>query len=100
MAACAGRLAEIGGGIVIADGGRVMDELPLPIAGLMSDQPLAYVHEKLSSMERRLAGMGVSLAAPFMSVSFLALSVIPELKITDRGLVDVNRFELVPLGLD
>jgi adenine deaminase len=100
MAACASRLAEIGGGIVIADGGRVMDELPLPIAGLMSDQPLAYVHEKLSSMERRLAGMGVSLAAPFMSVSFLALSVIPELKITDRGLVDVNRFELVPLGLD
>jgi len=100
MAACAGRLAEIGGGIVIADGGRVIDELPLPIAGLMSDQPLAYVHEKLSSMERRLAGMGVSLAAPFMSVSFLALSVIPELKITDRGLVDVNRFELVPLGLD
>ena len=100
MAACASRLAEIGGGIVIADGGRVVEELPLPVAGLMSDQPLAYVHEKLSSMERRLAGMGVSLAAPFMSVSFLALSVIPELKITDRGLVDVNRFELVPLGLD
>jgi adenine deaminase len=100
MAACACRLAEIGGGIVIADGGRVVEELPLPVAGLMSDQPLAYVHEKLSSMERRLAGMGVFLAAPFMSVSFLALSVIPELKITDRGLVDVNRFELVPLGLD
>src|SRR5438067_1899885 len=100
MAACASRLAEIGGGIVIADGGRVVEELPLPVAGLMSDQPLAYVHDKLSSMERRLARMGVSLAAPFMSVSFLALSVIPELKITDRGLVDVNRFELVPLGLD
>ena len=51
-------------------------------------------------MERRLAGMGVSMAGPFMSVSFLALSVIPELKITDRGLVDVSRFELVPLGLE
>ena len=100
MAACACRLADIGGGIVIAEGGRVVEELPLPVAGLMSDQPLAYVHDKLSSMERRLAGMGVSMAGPFMSVSFLALSVIPELKITDRGLVDVSRFELVPLGLE
>ena len=100
MAACACRLGDIGGGIVIAEGGRVVEELPLPVAGLMSDQPLAYVHDKLSSMERRLAGMGVSMAGPFMSVSFLALSVIPELKITDRGLVDVSRFELVPLGLE
>jgi adenine deaminase len=100
MAACACRLADIGGGIVIAEGGRVVEELPLPVAGLMSDQPLAHVHAKLSSMERRLTGMGVSIAAPFMSVSFLALSVIPELKITDRGLVDVGRFELVPLGIE
>jgi adenine deaminase len=100
MAACACRLAEIGGGIVVADGGRVVEELPLPVAGLMSDQPLAGVYERLRSMERRLAGMGVSMAAPFMTVSFLALSVIPELKITDRGLVDVTRFELVPLGTE
>jgi adenine deaminase len=100
MAACASRLAEIGGGIVIADGGRVVEELPLPIAGLMSDQPLAYVHERLRSMEQRLAGMGVTMTAPFMTLSFLALSVIPELKITDRGLVDVARFELVPLGIE
>ncbi|OLE78473.1 MAG: adenine deaminase [Actinobacteria bacterium 13_1_20CM_2_65_11] len=100
MAACACRLADIGGGIVIAEGGRVVDELPLPVAGLMSDQPLAQVHERLSSMERRLADMGVTMAAPFMTLSFLALSVIPELKITDRGLVDVTRFQLVPLGLE
>ncbi len=100
MAACACRLAEIGGGIVIADGGRVVEELPLPVAGLMSDQPLAEVHERLRSMERRLSGMGVSMSAPFMTLSFLALSVIPELKITDRGLVDVTRFQLVPLGLE
>jgi adenine deaminase len=100
MAACACRLADIGGGIVVAEGGRVVEELPLPVAGLMSDQPLAHVYEKLRSMERRLAGMGVSMAAPFMSVSFLALSVIPELKITDRGLVDVARFQLVPLGIE
>jgi adenine deaminase len=100
MAACALRLAEIGGGIVIAEGGRVVEELPLPVAGLISDQPLAFVHGRLSSMERRLAGMGGALAAPFMTLSFLALSVIPELKITDRGLVDVSRFELVPLGIE
>ena len=100
MAACACRLADIGGGIVIAEGGHVVEELPLPVAGLMSDQPLAVVHERLSSMERRLAGMGVKGTAPFMTLSFLALSVIPELKITDRGLVDVARFQLVPLGID
>jgi len=100
MAACAMRLAEIGGGIVIAEGGRAVEELPLPIAGLMSDRPLGEVHERLRSMEKRLRDMGVTMAAPFMTLSFLALSVIPELKITDRGLVDVNRFELVPLGIE
>jgi adenine deaminase len=100
MAACACRLAEIGGGIVVAEGGRVTEELPLPVAGLMSDQPLALVHERLRSMELRLAGMGVAMTAPFMTLSFLALSVIPELKITDRGLVDVANFQLVPLGVD
>jgi adenine deaminase len=100
MATCAIRLAEIGGGIVIAEGGRVVEELPLPIAGLMSDRPLGEVYERLRSMEGRLKTMGVTISAPFMAVSFLALSVIPELKITDRGLVDVNRFELVPLEID
>ncbi len=100
MAACAMRLAAIGGGIVIADGGRVVEELPLPVAGLMSDRPLAEVHERLRSMENRLTAMGVTVSSPFMTLSFLALSVIPELKITDRGLVDVGRFELVPLGIE
>jgi len=100
MAACACRLADIGGGIVIAEGGRVVEELPLPVAGLMSDQPLADVYDRLASMERRLATLGVTMTAPFMTLSFLALSVIPELKITDRGLVDVARFELVPLGVE
>ncbi len=100
MTACALRLAEIGGGIVVAEGGKVVEELPLPVAGLMSDRPVAEVHERLRSMERRLKDMGVTMTAPFMTLSFLALSVIPELKITDRGLVDVTRFELVPLGVE
>jgi adenine deaminase len=100
MAACARRIAEIGGGIVVADGGRVVEELPLPVAGLMSDRPLMEVNDRLRSMETRLKAMGVTMEAPFMTLSFLALSVIPELKITDRGLVDVGRFELVPLAAD
>jgi adenine deaminase len=99
MVVCVRRLAEIGGGIVVAEGGQVRDELPLPVAGLMSDLPLAQVHSRLAGMEARLREMGVTMDSPFMTLSFLALSVIPELKITDRGLVDVTRFQLVDLGV-
>lgn len=100
MLLCVRRLAEIGGGVVVADGGEVRGELALPVAGLMSDAPLAAVHEELAGLERILRRNGVSWEAPFMCLSFLALSVIPELKITDRGLVDVGRFEVVPLRVD
>jgi adenine deaminase len=96
MAACVRRLAEVGGGIVVADGGLPVDELPLPVAGLMSDRPIEEVAAGLRRLERRLRDMGVHLDAPFMALSFLALSVIPRLKITDRGLIDVDRFEIVP----
>jgi len=99
MAACVRRLAEIGGGVVVADGGRVVDELALPVAGLMSDRPLLEVDRRLAALEARLREMGVTMEAPFMCLSFLALSVIPELKITDRGLVDVGSFRLVPLTI-
>lgn len=99
MAACVARLAEIGGGIVIAEGGRAVDDLPLPVAGLMSDRPVEEVAGGLKRLEDRLQEMGVGLTAPFMALSFLALSVIPRLKITDRGLVDVDRFEVVPAVL-
>ncbi len=97
MALCVRRLAEMGGGVVVAEDGRVKGELALPVAGLMSELPLAEVHETLSCMEKTLRENGVAWDAPFMCLSFLALSVIPELKITDRGLVDVNRFAVVPL---
>jgi adenine deaminase len=97
MAACVRRLVELGGGIVVAEGGEVVEELPLPVAGLMSDRPLGEVHRRMEALERRLQAMGVRGQAPFMTLSFLALSVIPELKITDLGLVDVSRFPLVPL---
>jgi adenine deaminase len=97
MAVCVSRLGEIGGGIVVAEGGAVTAELPLPVAGLMSDPPLAEVYQRLTRMERMLLDMGVSVQSPFMAISFLALSVIPDLKLTDRGLVDVRNFRLVPL---
>jgi adenine deaminase len=100
MVRCVRRLAEIGGGIVVVEGGEVKGELPLPVAGLMSDAPLAEVHRRLADMEQTLRANGVAWDAPFMCLSFLALSVIPELKITDRGLVDVARSQLVPLAVD
>src|SRR5207302_8772023 len=84
MAACVERLVELGGGIVVARDGRAVDDLPLPVAGLMSDRPLAEVAAGLRRLEGRLGGLGVGLPSPFMAVSFLALSVIPRLKITDR----------------
>src|SRR5438105_13317952 len=76
MSACVRRLVELGGGIVVAEGGEVVEELPLPVAGLMSDRPLGEVHRRMEALERRLQAMGVRGQAPFMSLSFLALSVI------------------------
>jgi adenine deaminase len=100
MMRCAERLAEIGGGIVVARDGAVVGELALPVAGLLSDAPFEEVVAGLEACHDRLREQGVTSAAPFMTLSFLALSVIPELKITDRGLVDVTRFEIVGLGVD
>ena len=97
MACCASRLAELGGGIVVAEDGRVVGELALPVAGLMSDRPAPEVAATLTRLQDRLREQGVTVPAPFMALSFLALSVIPALKLTDRGLVDVDRLRLVPL---
>jgi adenine deaminase len=97
MAAAVSRLAEIGGGIVAVEQGNVIAECPLPIAGLLSDAPLAEVIEQSRACNDAAHALGWSGATPFLTLSFLGLSVIPSLKITDRGLVDVDRFELVPL---
>jgi len=97
MALCVRRLQEIGGGIVAIEERRVRAELALPVAGLMSDRPASEVVPALDALIAELRAMGVHVQAPFMTLSFLALSVIPSLKITDRGLIDVERFEIVPL---
>ena len=88
-------LSKIEGGIVIASEGKILAELALPIAGLMSTQPFELVQSQLSKLRRIAKNLGVTLEEPFLQLAFLALPVIPNLKITDKGLVDVNKFKLI-----
>jgi adenine deaminase len=92
-------ILDMRGGLV-AVAGREVVKLPLPIAGLMSDQPIRSVAEQLRALLQMARRMGSTLEDPFMTLSFLALSVIPALKITDRGLLDVTLQRLVPLFVD
>ena len=96
MAFAANRLAELQGGFVVVRDGTVLAELALPVAGLMSDQPFEVVHDHLVALRRAAKGLGVTLEEPFLQLAFLALPVIPALKITDRGMVDVVKFEIIP----
>jgi adenine deaminase len=97
MARAVQRLAETGGGmVVIADRG-VQAELPLPVAGILSDAPFEEVVELSDACLAAVRELGCEFPAPFQTLSFLALSVIPKLKITDRGLIDVDAFEIVGL---
>jgi adenine deaminase len=98
MARAIGRLAELGGGMVAVEGRGVRAELPLPVAGLLSDQPLDVVLAQSEALSDAAAALGCTVEAPFHAMSFLALSVIPSLKITDQGLVDVDQFKLVSLA--
>lgn len=99
MAVALARLAELGGGQVAVLDGRVIAEVALPVGGLMSDQPASAVAAAVRRLEQVTADeLGVSTEAPFMHLSFLGLSVIPELRITDLGLVNVGRFELTPVA--
>ena len=97
MGVCVRRLVELGGGIVVVRDRVVLAELALPVAGLMSDRPSAAVAAALGELRGAARSLGVEVRAPFMALSFLGLSVIPSLKITDRGLIDVDRFEVVSL---
>lgn len=99
MRAAARAVVEANGGLAVAAGETVLALLPLPIAGLMSDRPIEEVRDTMKTLLAAAHGLGATLRDPFMAMSFLALEVIPSLKLTDRGLVDVERFELVPLFL-
>jgi adenine deaminase len=99
MAAAANALRELGGGLVVVSGATVLARLPLPVAGLMSDAPLSQVVNQKREINRAAHGLGVALEQPFVAISFLALPVIPKLRLTDQGLVDVELFRHVPLFL-
>ena len=99
MLTAARRVAALGGGMVVAEGDQPLAEVSLPLAGLMSDRPIGEVRQDLDRALEEAHRLGTPLHDPFMAMSFLGLEVIPSLKLTDKGLVDVDRFELVPLWL-
>ena len=90
-------VAESGGGLCVADAGGVMAIIPLPVSGLMSDRGLVEVRKDTDRVIQAARSLGAIPRNPFMTLSFLALPVIPSLKLTDRGLVDVEKFSFVPL---
>lgn len=96
MALAANRLGEIEGGFVVVEGGKVLAELALPVAGLMSLNPFETVHQDLIALRAAARSLGVVLEEPFLQLAFLCLPVIPHLKITDHGMVDVDKFEVMP----
>ncbi|MGC9371319.1 MAG: adenine deaminase [Paracoccaceae bacterium] len=95
MALAVNRLSEIEGGFVVAANGELKAELALPVAGLMSLAPFEEVEADLRRLREAAKRLGVTLEEPFLQLAFLALPVIPSLKITDRGMVDVEAFEII-----
>ncbi|HAU29522.1 MAG TPA: adenine deaminase [Rhodospirillaceae bacterium] len=95
MAFAANRIIGMQGGFVAVCDGKVIAELPLPVAGLMSTYPLNKVKQSLEALHLAAKGLGCTLQEPYLQMAFLALPVIPHLKLTDMGLVDVDRFEVL-----
>ena len=100
MRSAVGAVAGLRGGLAAADGGRILASLPLPVGGLMSEAPIREIRASLDGVVEAAGTLGSPLHDPFMAMSFLALEVIPALKITDLGLVDVEAFELVDLWVE
>jgi len=97
MVVAADEIAAMGGGLVVAQSGEISEALALPLAGLMSDQDIEHVGEQLKLMRKVCRDMGCRLEDPFMAIAFLSLPVIPEIRVTDRGLVDVGQSRIVSL---
>ncbi len=95
MALAANRLGEIKGGFVVVEDGRVTGEIALPVAGLMSLEPFETVRDTLHHLRKAAYALGTTLQEPFLQVAFLPLPVIPHLKISDKGMVDVDKFCLI-----
>jgi len=97
MRAAVEAVVKMGGGLAAVSDAKLLAGLPLPIAGLMSLEPVRAVRDRLERLIEITHEMGAALEDPFMTLSFLALPVIPELKLTDKGLIDVNKFKVLPL---
>jgi adenine deaminase len=93
-------IARMKGGLSIVADGKALGRLPLPIAGLMSEESMGTVKEDLEELGRVAADLGVQVKDPFMALSFISLPVVPELKLTDLGLFDVRRFKFVDVFTD
>lgn len=95
MAEAVNHLEKLGGGFVVVQHGKVLADMPLPVAGLMSDAPFETVRDQLITLRAAARTLGCTLEEPFLQLAFLPLPVIPHLKITDFGMVDVNRMEVL-----
>jgi adenine deaminase len=100
MMTAARRVGALHGGMVVASAGQVLAEVPLPLGGLMSAEPVEIVKAQVEAVVGAARALGSPLHDPFMTMSFLALEVMPALKLTDRGLIDVGRLAVVPLWVD
>ena len=100
MMTAAKRVGALHGGMVVARAGQVLAEVPLPLGGLMSADPVESVKAQVEALVAAARALGTPLHDPFMAMSFLSLEVIPSLKLTDKGLVDVERLAFVPLWID
>lgn len=100
MALAANTLAECGGGMAVVNQGEVLALIAMPVAGLMSDKSLEEVVQEVTSLEKAWASIGCTIHAPFMTFSLIALPVIPDMRITNRGLADVTKFALVDVELE
>ena len=97
MLTAAVKIVKMQGGQVVVKNGEIIEALPLPIGGLISDQPYEEVKAKCRRIREAAQSIGSALSDPLMVMSFLALAVIPELRLTDKGLVDVTQFKIIPL---
>ncbi|POZ91239.1 adenine deaminase [Petrotoga halophila] len=94
------KISELHGGIVVTKDGNVLDFLPLPVGGLVSEEPIEYVSQKLKDLRKIVYDLGVKIQSPFMTLAFMGLPVVPELKITCEGLYDVVNHSFVSLVLE
>lgn len=99
MAFAANELVKLGGGMIVVENGKVLAQVPMTIAGLMSDQTLVEVVKQVTELEQAWKQLGCSLNAPFMTFSLIALPVIPEIRISNRGIVDVTQFKLIDVEI-